>query len=97
MGNKRSVSSGEVPLMFWICLPELAAGATVFCQALFSLPVVSKARTYSALPGLEMLFFEMRELQVLTGLVLGRHVLNRKGPEFISIPVLTMSPSLGLT
>lgn len=92
MGNKRSVSSGEVPLMFWICLPERAAGVTVFCQALFSLPVVSKA-----LPGLEMLFFEMRELQVLTGLVLGRHVLNRKGPEFISIPVLTMSPSLGLT
>lgn len=51
------------------------------------MPVASKAMTYSELSGLETLFFGMRALQVVTGLVLGKHVLNRKGPEFIFIPV----------
>lgn len=40
--------------------------------------------------GLEMLFFGMRELQVLTGLLLGRLVVKRKGPELFSIPVATL-------
>lgn len=89
--------------MFQICLTsEKSAAFQSYCfsQDLFSVPVASKARTYSALPGLEMLFLGMRELQVLTGLLLVRPVVKRKGPEFISIPVptlpSTMSPSLGL-